>query len=140
MSAIKLNSSERDGYVRRFSNEGYSYGKSEGLSRREAIKIDWRLKSIVLIKLNRKIKKFLKHAHPFTRYAYFCKFHVIVVAEWVELLKNHMICQIASTRLDDSNGAKIIVLCLPVQKLFQFLLKLWCVKHLLTTEAKSDKV
>jgi hypothetical protein len=40
MSAFMLNSSGSDGYVRRFSNEGYRYGKSEGLGRREAIKID----------------------------------------------------------------------------------------------------
>ena len=39
-----------------------------------------------------------------------------------------MIDQIDSARWDDSNGANIVDLCLPVKKLLQLLQKLWCVK------------
>ncbi len=56
-----------------------------------------------------KCKKILSHARPFTRYAHFCKFHMIPISE-EELRKNHVIGQIDSTQRDESIITKIIKL------------------------------
>jgi hypothetical protein len=78
-----------------------------------------------------KYEKIFEPRPPVHEICSFCKIHMVPVSEWAELHKDQLIGVFDSTLQDDSNGAKSVDLCLPVQKLYQFLEKLTNVKHFL---------
>ncbi len=67
------------------------------------------------------IEIILNHVQPFIRYARLSELHLIPISELAELLKDHSINGFDSARQVDSKCTKIVVLCLPVQKLYKFL-------------------